>query len=299
MPGITQALRPCPAAWCTYIEQSHTLMVHWRAVHESRTILYLCLLPLCTYLTPRQHNLRTHCEKVHGTTRSVSTELRSLPFLDDFVPNRNQADPGSCRPPEAPLQLPVGSLPHSAKPTLLVWVQVILGGEQLCQGAPAPKSHPSVSGVVLETPWVGKSEDASLVQPEKVVPEVVEIQESEEEREPEEMSVSQVQEAAATPPCAESCSTDLTPVPLRLLPPFPTHCSQWFWPRRDPWWAPPSFLEAAHHDWAETPSWSSLLPLGPHIPLGHFGMSSPWLRLHVRYLPQPAFPQRPEWPQQQ
>ena len=87
-------------------------------------------------------------------------------------------------------------------------MQVILGGEQLCQVAPEPQSHPSVSGVVHETPGVGKSEDAGPVQPEEVVPEVVEIEESEEE-----MVVSEVQEATATPPHAESCATDVTPVP--------------------------------------------------------------------------------------
>ena len=96
--------------------------------------------------------------------------------------------------------LPVGSLPHSAKPTLLVWVQVILAGEESCQGAPAPQSHLFVSGVVPQNPGVGQPEQACPVQqPEEVVPEVVEIEETEEDREPDEMPWSEAQEAAAFP----------------------------------------------------------------------------------------------------
>ena len=85
-------------------------------------------------------------------------------------------------------------------------MQVILGGEQLCQGAPAPQSYPFISGVAPETSGVGKSEDAGPVQPEEVVPEVVETEESE-------MSVNEAQEAIATLPRAESCATDVTSVP--------------------------------------------------------------------------------------
>ena len=118
---------------------------------KTRALPHLCLLPLCSYQTPRQHNLRTHRERVHGTTQPMTAELRSLPLLADYVLNRNQADPGSCLPSLAPLRLPIGSLPHSAKPTLQVRVQVILGGEQVCEEAPAPQSHPSPSGVVPET----------------------------------------------------------------------------------------------------------------------------------------------------
>ena len=110
---------------------------------------------------------------------SSSQPPQELPLLADFLlNNQNQADPVSCRPPVAPLQLQVRSLLHSVQPTLLVQVQVILAGKQSCQGAPVPQSQPFVSVVVPETPEVGHPEDAGPVQqPEDVVPYVVEMEE--------------------------------------------------------------------------------------------------------------------------
>ena len=75
--------------------------------------------------------------------------------------NRNRVDPGECCPPVPTLRLPVGSLPHSDKHTLLVRVQVILTGEQPQREPAATKQHPSVSGVVPETPEVFPAEETS------------------------------------------------------------------------------------------------------------------------------------------
>ena len=161
MPGILQAPKSCPAARCSYVGPNRALAVHWRVAHEERSILFLCPLPGCSYQTPRQHNLRTHWERVHGATRPTSAELRTLPLLADFIVNRNRVDPGECCPPVPPLRLPVGSLPQSDKHTLLVRVQVIPSGEQPQREPAATQQHPSVSGVVPETPEVFPAEETS------------------------------------------------------------------------------------------------------------------------------------------
>ena len=217
MPGILQAPKSCPAAHCSYVGPNRALAVHWRVAHEDRSILFLCPLPGCSYQTPRQHNLRTHWERVHGATRPTSAELRTLPLLADFTVNRNRVDPGECRPPVPPLRLPVGSLPHSDKHTLLVRVQVILSGEQPQREPTATQQHPSVSGVVPETPEVFPAEDTSQSgQPDAAPMEAEEQGEASKEGPPVQRPFSPPEGAAGqhTPPHSMSpCTSDSPPVP--------------------------------------------------------------------------------------
>ena len=190
MSGLIQALRSCPAVSCTYVGPSRALSVHWRVVYESHLVLHLCPLQMCTYQTPHLHNLRPHWEWAHGANQVMSAELRTLPLLADFVVNRNRMDPGACCPPVAPLRLPVGSLPHSDKSSLLVWVQVILAGQQLGQRAAVQQQHPAASGVVPETPDAQPPEESiPVTQPD--APEVVEIDSGESDEAPEEQESEQ------------------------------------------------------------------------------------------------------------
>ena len=217
MPGLVQAPRSCPAVRCSYVGPSRALSVHWRVVHESHLVLHLCPLPMCTYQTPRLHNLRPHWERTHGATRVMSAKLRTLPLLADFAVNRNRVDPGSCCPPVAPLRLPVGSLPNRDKSSLLVQVQVILAGQQSGQRAADQQQHPSTSGVVPETPDAQPPEESiPVIQPD--VPEVVEIDSGEsdeapEEQESEQKPMSEAEETSCTPHRTVSGAADSSPLP--------------------------------------------------------------------------------------
>ena len=116
-----------------------------------------------------------------------------------------------------PLRLPVRSLPHSDKHTLLVRVQVILSGEQPQREPAATQQHPSVSGVVPETPEVFPAEETSQSgQPDAAPMETEEQGEASKEGPPVQRPFSQPEGAAGqrTPPRSMSpCTSDSPPVP--------------------------------------------------------------------------------------
>ena len=103
MPRILQAPKSCLVLRCQYMGPSWALGMHKRiGVHEAQTMLFLCPLPGCSYMKPRQHNFGTYWEQIHGATWTTSAELRMLPLLEDFVVNRKSVDPGACCPPVPP-----------------------------------------------------------------------------------------------------------------------------------------------------------------------------------------------------
>ena len=54
--------RPCRVVHCSYVTPNRALTLRWRVVHESHLVLSICRLPVCTYQTPWQHNLRPQWE---------------------------------------------------------------------------------------------------------------------------------------------------------------------------------------------------------------------------------------------
>ena len=152
MPGVLQAPKSCLVARCSYVGPNRALSVHWRVAHEDRTILFLCPLPGCSYHPPRQHNLRTHWERVHGATRPTSAELRTLPLLADFAVNRNRVDPGECCPPVPPPP-PCGC--QSGACPIATSIPCLSGCRWSCRGSSRSRSLQPHSSTPL---WVGLSQ---------------------------------------------------------------------------------------------------------------------------------------------